>query len=216
MWRICEQQKGCSKRHAKVREELSLKDEWTLPGRQWDGTEVLVGKPDSAVLTCSIIPAANVLQNRSSFSTAYRSKSKFPSLTFRAFHHLAPEGLPGRTSTHPKCSAQWLSFIPKFLNAPVSSSLLMDPLPVTPSSLTRGNSSSRLYSQFQLIISPALVSLLDLVSAFSKTVNHILSWICMRNGISETASHLWIFPEKTGQFLLTCYSVNTALKSTTF
>lgn len=55
-----EWQKVCSTRHGKVRAELSLKDEWTLPGRQGEGTEVLAGYPDCAALTSSIIPATNL------------------------------------------------------------------------------------------------------------------------------------------------------------
>lgn len=71
-------------------------------------------------------------------SMVFSSKSRFLSLTFKAFHHLASDGLSTSVSRQPKLYTMTFLFIPKrFLNTHISS-LLMNPLPTTLSSLSWG------------------------------------------------------------------------------
>ena len=67
-------------------------------------------------------------------SMVFSSKSRFLSLTFMAFHHLASDGLSTSASRQPKFCTMTFLLIPKrFLNMPISS-LLVNPLPTTLSS----------------------------------------------------------------------------------
>lgn len=129
--RMGKQQQRWSALCRKVREELSLKDEWTLPGRQGGWTSFKL-----VVLTLAFFSLLSKALVDSSM--VFRSKSRFLSLTFVAFHHLASDGLSTSASRQPKFCTMTFLLIPKqFLNTYISS-LLMNPLPTTLSSLSWG------------------------------------------------------------------------------
>lgn len=103
-----------------------------------EGTGLLTGCPGPGLFLIffSIMPAIKLSSKMSASSPLHaRSKSAFLSLTFKAFHHLAPDGLSSSTfHTFQTLQMNFLLIPKQFLNACIPS-LPVDPLPGTLSKL---------------------------------------------------------------------------------